>query len=100
MDVQTARLKIGTRGSRLALAQAREARDRLCAAHGFDTEEIEIVAIATTGDVRRDRPLAELGGKGLFTKEIEEALIARTIDLAVHSMKDMPTVLPQGLMIG
>ncbi|MGE3831531.1 MAG: hydroxymethylbilane synthase [Parvibaculaceae bacterium] len=98
--MQTPRLRIGTRGSRLALAQARETRRRLVDAHGFGEDEIEIVAITTTGDQVRDRPLAEIGGKGLFTKEIEEALIAGEVDLAVHSMKDMPSVLPEGLVIG
>ena len=84
--MQTPRLKIGSRGSRLALAQAEETRRRLCAAHGFDPAEIEIVAITTTGDIVRDRPLNEIGGKGLFTKEIEEALLSGVVDLAVHSM--------------
>jgi hydroxymethylbilane synthase len=93
------KLKIGTRGSPLALYQANETKERLMAAHGFSADEIEIVVITTTGDKVRDRPLAEIGGKGLFTKEIEEALIARDIDLAVHSMKDMPAVLPDKLMI-
>ena len=93
------RLKIGTRGSRLALAQAEETRRRLCDAHGFDPSEIEIVAITTTGDRIRDRPLNEIGGKGLFTKEIEEALQSGAVDLAVHSMKDMPARLPAQLMI-
>lgn len=93
-------LRIGTRGSPLALAQARETRDRLVAAHGCSPDEIEIVPITTTGDRIRDRPLAEAGGKGLFTKELEEALRAGTIDLAVHSMKDMPARLPDGLVIG
>jgi hydroxymethylbilane synthase len=93
------RLKIGTRGSPLALAQAREARDRLAAAHGLAPDDIEIVAITTTGDRIRDRPLTEFGGKGMFTKEIEEALTAGEIDLAVHSMKDMPAQLPRGLAI-
>lgn len=97
--MQTPRLKIGSRGSRLALAQAEETRQRLCAAHGFDPAEIEIVAITTTGDKVRDRPLSEIGGKGLFTKEIEEALSSGTIDLAVHSMKDMPARLPEHLVI-
>jgi hydroxymethylbilane synthase len=91
------KLRIGTRGSPLALAQAHETRERLMAAHGFASEQIEIVVITTTGDRVRDRPLAEIGGKGLFTKEIEEALFAREIDLAVHSMKDMPALVPQGL---
>lgn len=93
------RLKIGTRGSPLALAQARETRARLMAAHGFAEDDIEIVVITTTGDRIRDRPLSEIGGKGLFTKEIEEALLARDIHLAVHSMKDMPAQLPQGLVM-
>jgi len=84
------KLRIGTRGSPLALAQANEVKNRLVAAHGFDHANIEIVAITTTGDKVRDRPLSEIGGKGLFTKEIEEALEAGTIDFAVHSMKDMP----------
>ena len=97
--MQTPRLKIGTRGSRLALAQAEETRQRLSAAHGFDPSEIEIVAITTTGDRIRDRPLNEIGGKGLFTKEIEEALQSGSIDLAVHSMKDMPARLPAHLVI-
>jgi hydroxymethylbilane synthase len=97
--LQTPRLKIGSRGSRLALAQAEETRHRLCAAHGFDPAEIEIIAITTTGDKVRDRPLSEIGGKGLFTKEIEQALQSGAIDLAVHSMKDMPAQLPDGLVI-
>ena len=93
------RIKIGTRGSPLALAQARETRDRLIAAHGLDPSDIEIVAITTTGDRIKDRPLNEIGGKGLFTKEIEDALLAGEIQLAVHSMKDLPANLPEGLTI-
>jgi len=89
-------IRIGTRGSPLALAQARMVRDAL-AARGAG--EIEIVTIRTSGDRIQDRPLSEAGGKGLFTKEIEEALLGGTIDLAVHSAKDMPTVLPDGLML-
>lgn len=92
-------LRIGTRGSPLALAQAREVADRLSAAHGIEAGSIETVVIRTSGDRIQDRPLSEAGGKGLFTKEIEDALLAGTIDLAVHSMKDMPTVLPAGLEI-
>jgi hydroxymethylbilane synthase len=98
-DLQMPLLKIGTRGSPLALAQAREARARLMAAHGFGENEIEIAVITTTGDRIRDRPLTEIGGKGMFTKEIEEALLAKEIDFAVHSMKDMPARLPDGLVI-
>ncbi len=92
-------LRIGTRGSPLALAQARMVRARLAAAQGVDEERIALNIIRTTGDVIQDRTLAQAGGKGLFTKEIEEALRANAIDLAVHSAKDMPTVLPDGLMI-
>jgi hydroxymethylbilane synthase len=92
-------LRIGTRGSPLALAQAAMVRGRLAAAHKLAPECIEINVIRTTGDAIRDRPLADIGGKGLFTKEIEEALLAGSIDLAVHSAKDMPTVLPDGLAI-
>ena len=91
--------RIGTRGSPLALAQAEEVRARLVATSGRRPDAFEIVVIRTTGDRIQDRPLAEAGGKGLFTKEIEEALIAGSIDLAVHSMKDMPTSLPSGLVI-
>jgi hydroxymethylbilane synthase len=92
-------LRIGSRGSPLALAQAREVRDRLAAAAGLDGARIDIKVIRTTGDTIQDRPLAEAGGKGLFTKEIEEALESGVIDLAVHSAKDMPTVLPPGLVL-
>jgi hydroxymethylbilane synthase len=91
-------VRIGTRGSPLALAQAGMVRAQL-AAHGLPPDRIEIETIKTTGDAIRDRPLAEVGGKGLFTKEIEEALLAGAVDLAVHSAKDMPTVLPDGLTI-
>jgi hydroxymethylbilane synthase len=92
-------LRIGTRGSPLALAQARIVRSRLAAAQGVDEDRITVTVIRTTGDIIQDRTLAEAGGKGLFTKEIEEALRANTIDLAVHSAKDMPTALPDGLTI-
>ena len=98
---ETPRLRLGTRGSPLALAQANEVRARLAAAHPELSEEaaVEIVVIKTTGDTVQDRTLAEIGGKGLFTKEIEEALLAGRIDAAVHSMKDVPTWLPEGLEI-
>lgn len=95
--MQSKPVRIGTRGSALALAQAHETRARLMAAHGMAEGDFEIVVIKTTGDQILDRPLAEVGGKGLFTKEIEEALLSGDIDLAVHSSKDMPTVLPDGL---
>jgi hydroxymethylbilane synthase len=96
-----AALRIGTRGSPLALAQAHETRRRLIAAHAALAEPgaIEICVIKTTGDKVQDRPLSEIGGKGLFTKEIEDALLSGAIDLAVHSMKDVPTQLPDGLEI-
>ncbi len=99
---ESPRLRLGTRGSPLALAQANEARARLGAAHPELSEEaaVEIVVIKTTGDLIQDRTLAEIGGKGLFTKEIEEALLDGRIDAAVHSMKDMATWLPEGLTIG
>jgi hydroxymethylbilane synthase len=92
-------IKIGTRGSPLALAQARETRARLMAALGRGETAFEIVVIKTTGDMVRDRPLSEIGGKGLFTKELEEALLDGRIDLAVHSMKDMPAQMPEGLAL-
>ena len=95
--MQTTVLRIGTRGSPLALAQAHETRARLMAAHGLPEEAFAIDVISTSGDRIQDRPLSEAGGKGLFTKEIEEALLAGRIDIAVHSSKDMPTQLPEGL---
>jgi hydroxymethylbilane synthase len=88
-------LRLGTRGSRLALQQANLVREAL-AARGIDCE---LVTLRTTGDRIQDRPLAAAGGKGLFTKELEEALLDGRIDLAVHSMKDVPVVLPAGLSI-
>ncbi|MER2634263.1 MAG: hydroxymethylbilane synthase, partial [Rhizobiaceae bacterium] len=97
--MQTTVLRIGTRGSALALAQAAETRARLMAAHALPEEAFEIVVISTSGDRILDRPLAEAGGKGLFTKELEEALLDGRIDIAVHSSKDMPTVLPEGLCL-
>lgn len=92
-------LRIGTRGSPLALAQAYEVRRRLATAHGIAPDAIEVRAIRTTGDVIVHRPLADVGGKGLFTKEIEQALFDCNVDLAVHSAKDMETALPPGLVI-
>lgn len=101
MTSMTLPLRIGTRGSPLALAQATMVRDALITAAPELGEEgaVEIAVIKTTGDRILDRPLAEIGGKGLFTKEIEEGLLDRTIGLAVHSMKDVPTLLPDGLVI-
>ena len=92
-------IRIGTRGSPLALKQATEGRDQLIEAHSLKIENFEIVIIKTTGDRIVDRPLSSLGGKGLFTKEIEEALAEKKIDIAVHSMKDMPTKQPDNLVI-
>jgi hydroxymethylbilane synthase len=94
------RFRIGTRGSKLALIQAHMVAAHVGRALGLPPEEAaEIVVIKTTGDQVQDRNLSELGGKGLFTKEIEDALTDGSIDLAVHSMKDMPTALPDGLVI-
>jgi hydroxymethylbilane synthase len=92
-------LKVGSRGSPLALAQTRQVCDRLAEAAGIARSDIEIVIIRTTGDRIVDRSLAEAGGKGLFTKELDEALIAGAIDCAVHSAKDLPTLLPAGIVI-
>ena len=99
MVQSTALLRIGTRGSPLALVQARTVRARLAGALGAQEDEIELTVIRTSGDTIQDRPLAEEGGKGLFTKEIEEALLAGRVDLAVHSAKDMPTFSQPGLML-
>jgi hydroxymethylbilane synthase len=94
-------IRLGTRGSPLALAQTLEVRRRLGQAHPdlAASDAIETVVIKTTGDEIQDRTLAEIGGKGMFTKEIEEALLAGAIDVAVHSMKDVPTWLPEGLAL-
>jgi hydroxymethylbilane synthase len=92
-------LKIGTRGSPLALWQAHETRRSLMAAFGLEEAAFEIVVIKVTGDQIQDKSLKEIGGKGLFTREIEEALLAGSIDIAVHSMKDMPTQQPEGLVL-
>lgn len=92
-------LMIGTRGSPLALAQAYETRERLAKAFDLPFEAFTIVVIKTTGDKIIDRPLKEIGGKGLFTREIEADMSAGKIDIAVHSMKDMPTLQPDGLIL-
>lgn len=92
-------LRIGTRGSPLALAQAHEARARLMAAFDLPEAAFAIVTVTTTGDRVLDRPLKELGGKGLFTREIEEMLLDGSLDIAVHSMKDMPVDQPSGLLL-
>lgn len=95
------KLRIGTRGSPLALAQAHEVRDRLAAAHPELAEPgaVAIEIITTTGDAVLDRPLSEIGGKGLFTKELDDAMLREQIDIAVHSMKDVATALPQGIVL-
>lgn len=92
-------LRIGTRGSPLALAQAHETRSRLMAAFELPEAAFEIVVISTMGDRVQDRALRDLGGKGLFTREIEDLLLDGGIDIAVHSMKDMPTHQPEGLAL-
>ena len=91
--------RIGTRGSPLALAQANETRHRLANAFDLPEEAFDIVIIKTTGDKILDRPLKEIGGKGLFTREIEDDMLAGKIDIAVHSMKDMPVLQPEGLVL-
>lgn len=97
--MQTKAYRIGTRGSPLALAQAHEMRDRLMQAHGLLAEAFEIVVLSTKGDRVTDRPLSEIGGKGLFTAELENQLLSGELDFAVHSSKDMATRLPDGLEI-
>ena len=93
-------IRIGTRRSKLALAQSGMMQRAVAAAAGLATERVELVQIVTTGDRVQDRRLLEIGGKALFTKEIEEALLDGRIDLAVHSMKDVPAEQPAGLTIG
>ncbi len=92
-------LKIGTRGSPLALAQAHETRRRLMAAFDLPEDAYKVIVITTTGDRIQDRPLKDIGGKGLFTREIEDDLLSGAIDIAVHSMKDMPVLQPDGLLL-
>lgn len=92
-------LRIGTRGSPLALWQAHEVRRCLMAAHGLPEDAFEICVIKVLGDQILDKALKDIGGKGLFTREIEEALLDGSIDIAVHSMKDMPTQQPDGLIL-
>ena len=97
--MQTSPIRIGSRGSRLAIIQAQEVKKRLVDRAGIDASLIEILTFVTTGDRIKDRNLTEIGGKGLFTKEIEDALLNGSIDLAVHSMKDLPALIPDGLAI-
>ena len=93
------KLLIGTRGSPLALWQANHVRALLIAAHGLGEDAVALEPITTSGDRIRDKPLRDFGGKGLFTKEIDEALLGNRVDIAVHSMKDLPTELPPGITI-
>ena len=94
-----ARFRLGSRGSPLALVQAGLVRDALCAAHGWAGDEVGVTVIRTTGDRVQDRALAEIGGKALWTKELDRALLAGEIDAAVHSMKDVETVRPAAIAI-
>lgn len=98
-ETMAIRFKLGTRGSPLALTQANMVRDALCAAHGWAPDEVDLVVIRTTGDRVQDRALAEIGGKALWTKELDRALLAREIDAAVHSMKDVETIRPAEIRI-
>jgi hydroxymethylbilane synthase len=91
--------RIGTRGSPLALTQARMVAEALRAAHNWGPERIDIVPITTTGDKIQDRPLAEVGGKGLWTKELDKALLDGRTDMSVHSMKDVESVRPEALLL-
>ncbi|TPG41213.1 hydroxymethylbilane synthase [Sphingomonas koreensis] len=93
------RLRIGSRGSPLALVQAHLVRDALAAAHGWATDDIAIVTVKTTGDIVQDRALADIGGKALWTKELDRALLTHEIDCAVHSMKDVETIRPVEITI-
>lgn len=95
----SALLTLGTRGSPLALAQAHMTAQVLISAHGWPREAVALDVIRTTGDATQDRPLSEIGGKGLFTKEIDAAQLEGRVHLAVHSAKDLPTILPHGLVI-
>ncbi|MCR2833178.1 hydroxymethylbilane synthase [Parerythrobacter lacustris] len=94
------RLRLGTRQSPLALAQAEEARDRLCEAHGWARDEVELVEVVASGDKILDRPLADIGGKALWTKELDQWLHEGRIDASVHSMKDVETLRPADFAIG
>jgi hydroxymethylbilane synthase len=99
INKQQSIIRIGTRGSPLALMQANEVKSLLVKSNNLIEENIKISIIKTTGDKILDKPLSSVGGKGLFTKEIEEALINNKIDIAVHSLKDMPTKQPTGLLV-
>src|SRR6185295_19681480 len=92
-------LRLGTRRSPLAMAQAEEARASLCAAHGWPEATVELVPVTASGDRIQDRPLAEIGGKALWTKELDAWLLSGEIDFAVHSAKDVETLRPLGIAI-
>ncbi len=92
-------LKLGTRRSPLAMAQAEETRARLCAAHGWSEDAIELVPVVASGDKVQDRPLADIGGKALWTRELDQWLAERRIDAAVHSLKDVETLRPESLVL-
>lgn len=96
----TPSLRLGTRRSPLAMAQAHEARARLCAAQGWDEEQVELVPVLASGDKIQDRPLADIGGKALWTRELDIWLAEGRIDAAVHSMKDVETIRPREIAIG
>ena len=100
MPTPDAPFRLGTRRSPLAMAQATEARDRLCAAHGWPREAVELVTVIASGDRVQDRPLAEIGGKALWTRELDRWLAEGRIDAAVHSMKDVETIRPPELALG
>jgi len=93
------KLKLGTRASPLAMAQAHETRARLCAAHGWDEGAVELHPVTASGDKVQDRPLAEIGGKALWTKELDQWLAEGTIDASVHSLKDVETMRPDALVL-
>jgi hydroxymethylbilane synthase len=94
------KIRLGTRRSPLALAQAEEARARLCAAHGWSEDAVELVPVVASGDKIQDRPLAEIGGKALWTRELDQWLVEGSIDAAVHSMKDVETLRPEVIALG
>jgi len=94
------KLKLGTRASPLAMVQAEEVRDRMCAAHGWDKAQVELVPVTASGDKMLDRPLAEIGGKALWTKELDAWLAEGAIDASVHSLKDVETVRPDIFTLG
>ncbi|QKG72467.1 hydroxymethylbilane synthase [Erythrobacter mangrovi] len=93
-------IRLGTRRSPLAMVQAQEARARLCAAHGWGESQVELVPVVASGDKVLDRPLAEIGGKALWTRELDQWLVDGRIDMAVHSMKDVETLRPVAIAIG